>query len=59
MTYWWCLLHQRVEDDDGCGHKDRLGPFETKAAAELALAKARERNVEWDQQDADYDNPRR
>jgi len=57
MAYWWCLLHQQVEGEQGCGHKDRLGPYATSAAAAHALDKARERNEDWDRQDDEYNRP--
>jgi hypothetical protein len=50
--YYWCLRHQRVEwGDDVCRAKHRLGPFETVAEAERALATVRQRNEVWDAED--------
>ena len=56
MTYWWCLKHMRVEDEQGCAHADRLGPYDTEQEAGQALAKARERTAERDAQDAAEDD---
>lgn len=54
--YHWCLRHNRVESgDDVCPAKHRLGPFPTKAGAELALEKVRERNEEWEAEDARWE----
>jgi hypothetical protein len=47
-NYWWCLKHNRVEPDEGCMAKDRLGPYPTQAEAARALEKVEERNEAWD-----------
>ena len=60
MTYWWCLKHARVEEQDGCAHTDRLGPYGTELEAASALARARERTAARDAEDAaedDWDTP--
>lgn len=49
--YWYCVKHHRVEDADGCPPIDRLGPYDSREAAEAALATAEERNRAWDAQD--------
>ena len=54
MAYWWCLKHERVEGEQGCGHAVRLGPYETEAEAADALDKAHRRTEEWDRQDREY-----
>ena len=41
-------LHQRVEGEDGCPNKDRMGPYATEAEAAGALQRAAERNEAWD-----------
>ena len=46
--YYFCLKHHAVEDADGCGTSNRLGPYDTRTDAENALAKVKERNEEWD-----------
>lgn len=50
MEYYWCLKHERVEQE-GCANKDRLGPYPTRAAAESALVRAAERTEDWDAAD--------
>lgn len=57
--FWFCLKHQRVEEREGCPNRDRLGPYPTRAEAELALAKVEERNEAWDHDPAwnDEDEP--
>jgi hypothetical protein len=51
--YYWCLRHNRVEtDDDKCPERFLLGPFGTADEASHALEKVRERNEEWDAEDA-------
>ncbi len=46
--FWYCLKHERVEPRDGCRNSDRLGPYDSEAAASRALEKVEERNEEWD-----------
>jgi hypothetical protein len=46
--FYFCLKHHTVEEADGCGTSNRLGPYDTREAAENALEKVRERNEEWD-----------
>ena len=48
MKYWYCLKHHAVEPEEGCGQKDRLGPYDSEADAARALEKVQERNEEWD-----------
>ena len=56
MTYWWCLKHARVEDQDGCAHAERLGPYGSEQEAAGALAAARERTAARDAEDASDDD---
>jgi hypothetical protein len=50
--WYWCLKHQGVEPEAGCANDRRLGPYESRAEAEGALARARERTEAWDAEDA-------
>ncbi|HET6212371.1 MAG TPA: hypothetical protein VFE14_05805 [Micromonosporaceae bacterium] len=51
--YYWCLRHERVETDaNACAAKYRLGPYASATEAEHALERVRERNAEWDAEDA-------
>jgi hypothetical protein len=51
--YFWCIRHNRVEHGDGkCASKYLLGPYPSPADAEQALAKVKERNEEWEEEDA-------
>ena len=51
--YYWCLRHSRVEtDNDLCPAVRTMGPYETAAEAEQALARVAERNEQWDAEDA-------
>lgn len=57
MQYWYCLDHNRVEEDDeSCADARRLGPYPTHEEAENALARVEERNDEWDN-DPDWNDP--
>lgn len=53
--WWFNLMTKQVEEGPGAPNSERLGPFDTKEEAELALEKARLRNEEWDAQDANWD----
>ncbi len=46
--FWYCIKHSRVEGEDGCPNKDRLGPYATETEAAHALETAAERTEEWD-----------
>jgi hypothetical protein len=46
--WWYCLRHKTVEQGDGCGNTDRLGPYATPEEASRALEKAAERTEAWD-----------
>jgi len=46
--WWFCLKHQAVEQGSGCPNSDRLGPYPTSPEAASALARAAERNEQWD-----------
>lgn len=55
--FFWCLRHGRVEHGDGmCPARHRLGPYDTVAEAEQALERVRERNEQWEEQDARWGN---
>lgn len=56
--YWFCLVHQRVEGEDGCPNKDRMGPYATEAEAAGVLQRAAERNEAWDGDPAWNDDPK-
>jgi hypothetical protein len=51
QRWYYCLKHQRVEGEDGCAGKDRLGPYPTKEAAEHWADTVQRRNDEWEAQD--------
>lgn len=50
-SWWYCLKHNRVEDEHACALTDRLGPYASKEEAEHALEKARQRTAEEDARD--------
>ncbi len=53
MSWYYCLVHQRVEPAEGCANAERMGPYETEAEAARALDTARERNEAYDGDDDD------
>lgn len=51
--YFWCLRHHRVESaDEICAGRYLLGPYGSPAAASAALDLVRQRNDEWEAEDA-------
>jgi hypothetical protein len=49
MTAWWyCLKHDRVEEDHGCASTDRMGPYASPADAQRALTTAAEKTEAWE-----------
>ncbi len=48
MSWYYCLVHQRVEPEEGCANAERLGPYATEAEAQSALERAQERNEAFD-----------
>jgi hypothetical protein len=48
MSYWFCLTHMAVEPDEGCAHRERLGPYADEKSAAAALQRAHERSEAWD-----------
>jgi len=61
--YYYCLIHQTVEGEDGCKAADRLGPYGSAAEASRALeiaaerTKAWETDPDWNDDVADEDKP--
>ncbi|MEI2810855.1 MAG: hypothetical protein V9F00_11855 [Nocardioides sp.] len=49
LQFWYCIKHHAVEMPGSmCPVIDRLGPYATADEAANALAKAQQRNQEWD-----------
>lgn len=51
MAWYFCLVHQKVEPEDGCANAERMGPYATQADADAAMATARDRNAAFDGDD--------
>ena len=57
MSYWFNVTTGAVEDDANKSAVDRLmGPFDTYAAAEQALAHAKENTQRWDAEDKAWED---
>ena len=56
MSYWFCLTHMQVEEGAGCANMNRLGPYDTRAEAEEALARTRARTEQQDALDEAEDD---
>ena len=48
MSWYYCLVHNRVEPEKGCANSERLGPYTSEDQAAHAFEIARKRNEEWD-----------
>ncbi len=48
MSWYYCLVHQKVEPQDGCANAERMGPYATEAEANGAMQLAHERNEAFD-----------
>jgi hypothetical protein len=57
--WFYCLKHHAVEPRDGCAERHRLGPYATRAEAELALQKVAERNEKADAEDRAWERGER
>lgn len=53
-AWYWCLTHARVEGESGCSNDDRMGPYESREAAEGWREKADARNEKWDKEDKEW-----
>lgn len=58
MSYWWCLDHKETEAGHGCGSTTRLGPYETREQAALALRRINAREAEQIEKDGEPDRGR-
>ena len=57
MAFWFNVSTGQVEDDANKSPQDRLmGPFDTHAAAEQALSRAKENTERWDAEDKKWDD---
>lgn len=54
MNWYYCLVHNRVEPENGCANSERLGPYATEEEASHAYEIARKRNEEWDAGDDEW-----
>lgn len=46
--YYYCLVHNAVEGEDGCRAVDRMGPYDSAKQAARALEIAAERTAAWE-----------
>ena len=54
-NWYWCVRHERAEDAaHSCKADDRLGPYESKEAAQNWRAVVEARNERWDEEDRDW-----
>lgn len=51
MQWWFCLIHQVVEENGGCANASRLGPYESRELAESALERISNRQEDLDSEE--------
>lgn len=52
IGWYWCLRHQRAEAAaSACPADDRLGPYESRVAAEHWKERVEARNRKWEDED--------
>jgi hypothetical protein len=55
-TWYWCLKHGRAEGaDSDCPPEDRMGPYESKEAAEHWKERVESRNEKWEREDREWE----
>jgi len=55
-SYWWSLVHARVEQGPGSPNAERLGPYATYEEAATAIERAKHRTEELDAEDGGWGN---
>ena len=53
-SWYWCLKHSRAESEGTCPPEDRMGPYESREAAENWKDTVESRNDEWDKADREW-----
>ena len=54
--WYWCTRHGRAESEvQACPPDDRLGPYESKDAAEHWRERVEARNDRWQEQDREWE----
>ncbi len=54
-SWYWCLKDKRAEDGSStCPPEDRMGPYESREAAEHWKEKVAARNETWDKEDREW-----
>ena len=54
-SWYWCLRHSRAEAEQGaCPPEDRMGPYDSQAAAEHWKERVEARNERWDREDREW-----
>ena len=54
-SWYWCLKHGRAEEADAaCPPDDRMGPYESREAAEHWKERVEARNETWDREDREW-----
>lgn len=55
MQWYWCQEHERAESaGEACGQDRRLGPYDSKEAAENWRTRHQAREERWEEQDEEW-----
>jgi hypothetical protein len=55
MSWYWCILHDTVEPEQGCPAHLRLGPYESPEAAQNWRERTEARDNRWEDEDARWE----
>jgi hypothetical protein len=55
QTFWFCLEPHAVENFNGCGSRNRIGPFHSSTDAQNALQTIADREIRYDKEDSARD----
>jgi hypothetical protein len=50
-SWYWCFKHRKVETQDECRQRDRMGPYPTREDADNWQQRVAERNAAWGDDD--------
>ena len=54
-SWYWCLTHSKVEGGEStCPPDDRMGPYQSREAAENWKDTVESRNDTWDKEDSEW-----
>ena len=56
MQWFWCQTHERAErEGEACPQNERLGPYDSREAAENWRSRHQQREERWEEQDEEWE----